>query len=153
MKSDFPGHLLRNRRNELGLSTEDVFRKTRIPTEFIEALEGGDLDVLPSSCFSVGFIKSYCRLIDVDANYYVDAYGAAAQPPVRRFSLKDYKRLTTPRSMAGELIMWAAICAVLVVAWTVYSVVVRPTTEAGQGSVQAGALMIESDTAVGEPGH
>ena len=119
--------------------------------QFIEALEDGKLDVLPAACFSAGFIKTYCRLIELDPNYYVDAYGAAAHVAPKRFSLMDYKKLTSPRSMAGELIVWSAICVILVAAWTVYSVVVRPATGPGQGSVQAGALMVEDDTADSQP--
>lgn len=134
----FPGQLLRNRRTELGLTADDVFRKTRISTQFIEQLENGEIDKLPAPCFSSGFIKSYCRLLELDPNYFVDAYMAVARPPARRFSFKDYSKMTTPPSMAGELVMWAIICVVLVAAWTAYSVVVRP--QPGQNSgVQAGA--------------
>ena len=37
----FPGEALRERREDLGLSTAEVFRKTRIPMGYIDSLERG----------------------------------------------------------------------------------------------------------------
>lgn len=141
----FPGHLLRDRRIELGLSTEDVFRRTRISTQFIDALESGNLTGLPALCYTNGFIKSYCKLLEVDPSSYIDAFSAAAEPPTKRFSFKDYKELSAPPSMTGEWVMWLAICIVLVVSWTAYSVVVRPQAGVGQSSVQADAPALSDE--------
>ena len=35
----FPGHELRARREELGFSSEDIYRRIRVPAQFVESIE------------------------------------------------------------------------------------------------------------------
>lgn len=134
----FPGGELRARRLELGFTVDDVYRKTRIATNHIEAIENGELRALPTSCYVNGFLKSYCHLLEMDADRFIDSFRAAARPEKKKFSFKHYAYFSSPPSWTGEVIAWALVCLVLLCAWTAYNIVVRPDSGPLDGRVQAG---------------
>jgi len=55
-------HELKQLRVAQGISLEDIFARTRINVRFLEALEQGDLDVLPKTYMRL-FLRSYCQVI------------------------------------------------------------------------------------------
>jgi cytoskeletal protein RodZ len=148
----FPGGALRKRRESLGLSIDDVFRKTRIPSSYLEALEGGVVDTLPSTCYAVGFLKSYCQFLGMDSERYVDSFrGALAGSPRRSTGFLGGNRFWGRSHASGppelqkpgllsDVVTWAAICAILALTWAAYTVTVRPKAEVTDGRVQAGTV-------------
>ena len=46
-RSGFPGRLLRERRELRGVSLKDAHKHTRVPTEYLKALEDANLQALP----------------------------------------------------------------------------------------------------------
>ena len=70
-QTGFPGHELREQRQELGLSPSDVYRKTRIPMRYLSAMEEGDVSSLPPMCYAQGFVKTYCAFLGLDAERYL----------------------------------------------------------------------------------
>ena len=74
------GSALRAAREFRGLNLQDVADATRIRQSYIEALEDLRLDELPSRPFTIGYVKSYAKLLGLD--------GDAA---VARFKLEDRK--------------------------------------------------------------
>jgi cytoskeletal protein RodZ len=53
------GARLKAAREESGLTLDEVARVTRIGKNYLEAIEGGDLDRLPSPAYTRGFIRLY----------------------------------------------------------------------------------------------
>jgi cytoskeleton protein RodZ len=60
------GDTLREARTKAGLDLSDVASKTRIPLRLLTSIEAGDYEALPSITYSVGFVKSYARLVGLD---------------------------------------------------------------------------------------
>ena len=60
------GQQLRDAREALGLSIEDVAATTRIPMRHLASLEIGDWDQLPASTYSIGFAKNYAAAVGLD---------------------------------------------------------------------------------------
>lgn len=123
----FPGHELRARREELGFSSDDVYRRIRVPAQFVESIEAGSVHTLPAACYSVGFLKTYCQLLGIEPNRYVDTYQACIRPSTGflRRTHTDARRPAPPRWVADAM-AWAAVCAVIALGWFSYTVVVRP---------------------------
>ena len=48
------------------LSIEDVAEQTRIPLRHLKAIEAGEYDALPSSTYTVGFVRAFARVVDCD---------------------------------------------------------------------------------------
>jgi cytoskeleton protein RodZ len=57
------GALLRNKREEMGLSYAQISEQTKLRPHFLEALENEEWDHLPSPAFVKGFIRSYARAL------------------------------------------------------------------------------------------
>ena len=68
------GRLLRETRENLGLTYEEVERATRIRARYLEAMERGDMSSLPSPVQSRGFLRNYADYLGLDANKVVLEY-------------------------------------------------------------------------------
>ena len=56
---------LKNKRQSLGLTLDDVFQKTRIRTSYLRAIENSEYDVLPDPVYTRNFIKTYAKFLGV----------------------------------------------------------------------------------------
>ncbi len=71
---------LKSQREAQGLTLEDVFQRTRINPEFLEALETGHFDVLPPTYVRL-FLKTYAREIGLNPNEVLKRYEAHMPAP------------------------------------------------------------------------
>lgn len=79
---NFDGSYLRELRKKKGWSVEDVSRVTKIPSKFVQALEGGDVKHLPARVYIQGFIKNIATLHGLDPQTVVKSYLQALDRPV-----------------------------------------------------------------------
>lgn len=135
---------LRNQREELGLSTDDVFRELRIPAAYVEALERGELHELPAPCYAIGFVKTYCDFLELDPQPFIDRVRAASYPACGLFRLQRASPYARP-SRLSDLVTWATVSAIILLGWLAYTAVVRPKAEVTDGRVEAG--VVEKETA------
>ncbi|MCD4715284.1 MAG: DUF4115 domain-containing protein [Desulfobacterales bacterium] len=84
------GDLFRNQREKMGLSHTRISETTRIRPYILEALENENWEVLPSSVFVTGFIRSYARTLGLEQEKIVALYqkhvpaeGSPARPLVK----------------------------------------------------------------------
>jgi len=61
------GAVLREAREHLGLSVADVANQIKFAPRQIEAIEAGDYQNLPEEAFLRGFIRSYAKILQLDA--------------------------------------------------------------------------------------
>jgi len=79
---------LRERRQEREETLEHMSELTKIKPECLAALEEWRLDELPSPAYTRGFIKIYCRYLELDPEPILDAYAReyeASQPKIDIF--------------------------------------------------------------------
>lgn len=62
------GAQLRARREMLSLNLEDVERNTRVKAHYLDALENGALDKLPSTVQTRGMLANYAAFLDLDVD-------------------------------------------------------------------------------------
>ena len=60
------GETLKNQRELLGLSLDDVARHTHLRLHYLQALERGDMDDLPSAVQGTGMLKNYAEFLSLD---------------------------------------------------------------------------------------
>lgn len=60
------GEKLRSQRELLGLSRDDVERHTHLRIRYLQALERGDMDALPSTVQGSGMLKNYAEFLGLD---------------------------------------------------------------------------------------
>ena len=67
----FPGHLLREAREERGYSQKEAARDLHLTSKVIDALEESNFDIISSSLFARGYIRSYARHLGLDGQALV----------------------------------------------------------------------------------
>lgn len=60
------GEAIRTRREALQLTLEEVSAATRIPTEYIEALENDDFERLPAGPYAAAYARVLCEFLGVE---------------------------------------------------------------------------------------
>ena len=68
------GEWLKKTREEQNIKLSDIEQETKIRMRYLEAIEAGDMDILPEPVYTMGFLRSYAHAIGVDeeqvAQYY-----------------------------------------------------------------------------------
>ncbi len=76
------GEILKQLREEHKLSVKDIATRMRLDPWLIESLEANDLDTLPAAIYIRGYIRSYAKIIEADADSLVALYdNDAPEPP------------------------------------------------------------------------
>lgn len=68
------GHILREARENKGLSLEDVQSKIRVNARYLAALESGQYSALPTPVHVRGFLRNYARFLGLDPQPLLDRY-------------------------------------------------------------------------------
>jgi cytoskeleton protein RodZ len=68
------GGALRNARERLGLTTQEIASRLRLSVNQIEALEADNFTILPEATIVKGFIRNYAKQIKIDSEPLIDAY-------------------------------------------------------------------------------
>ncbi|CAN5171243.1 DUF4115 domain-containing protein [soil metagenome] len=76
------GQKLKVAREGQSLSVGQVYDRTKIPTNHIDALESGRFDDLPEPVYVAGFIKRYGDMLGLNGQSLADEYKRAGQPVV-----------------------------------------------------------------------
>jgi cytoskeleton protein RodZ len=87
-----PFAALVRRREEMGLTLEDVAQQLKFAPRQIEALEAADFARLPTGTFARGMLRSYARLLKLDAAPMLSALGeriGAAPLPEQAVVLRE----------------------------------------------------------------
>ncbi len=66
------GQILRASREDRGLTLEQVSAATHIRLHYLQAMEMGDFDALPSKVQLKGFLRSYASFLDLDENLLLE---------------------------------------------------------------------------------
>lgn len=68
------GHILREARENKGLTVEDVQAQIRINARYLTALENGQYNTLPTPVHARGFLRNYARFLGLDPQPLLDRY-------------------------------------------------------------------------------
>src|SRR5665648_389150 len=60
------GNFLRESREAKGISLIEVEKDLKIRKKYLQALEEGNVDVIPSKTYIVGYLRNYSKYLDID---------------------------------------------------------------------------------------
>lgn len=151
------GRQLRERREMLSLTYDEVERHTRVRAVFLKALEAGALDELPSPVQTRGILANYAAFLDLDADAILLRFADGIQARYRERKPESPKRshMTVSTSLpplrtfiASDLVFGGgvAIMLLLFAIWGISRVAVLRSNS----SAQATAPSI-SDVLAGTP--
>ena len=118
------GHELRERRELLSLHLDEVERNTHVKAHYLDALERGALDELPSMVQTRGMLSNYATFLDLDVDVlllrFADALQARhrernPQKPARKPGQPIIANMPPVRSfIAGDMIFGVGMVVLLV---------------------------------------
>ncbi|GAB4466407.1 MAG: hypothetical protein Kow0070_29290 [Anaerolineales bacterium] len=118
------GKELRNRRETLSLHLDEVERNTKVKAHYLEALEQGAMDRLPSTVQTRGMLSNYASFLDMDVDAillrFADALQARhreknPQRPARKPGQPIFASLPPLTNfIAGDLIFGIGMAVILV---------------------------------------
>ncbi|MDI6893212.1 MAG: RodZ domain-containing protein [Bacillota bacterium] len=123
------GELLRQTREEKGLSLKDAQVETKIRTRYLEALERGDETVVPGEVYFRGFLRTYANFLGLDGQELASRYRALkeaerasqAPPPAAPRKVARFPRALPVTALVLFLL------AALFVAWWAWQSGLLPT--------------------------
>ncbi len=96
------GDELRGHRATMGKSLLDVQRELRIKASYIDAIENCDVSVFPNKGYVAGYVRSYARYLQLDAEEIYDRFRAEASFVSETERL--LARSTTDRGMQNRIL-------------------------------------------------
>jgi cytoskeleton protein RodZ len=119
------GRELRERRELLSLHLEEVERNTHVKAHYLDALERGAIDDLPSTVQTRGMLSNYATFLDLDVDTILLRFADALQaryrernpqkPPGRKPGQPIVANLPPMRSfIAGDLVFGVGVVLLLV---------------------------------------
>lgn len=78
------GEMLREAREDRGLSLAEAERGTKIRQRYLSAMEDDHLSALPSPVYTRGFLRNYALYLQLDADEVLDLYDEDSQPTRNR---------------------------------------------------------------------
>nr|SPS06293.1 putative XRE family transcriptional regulator [Candidatus Nitrotoga fabula] len=116
------GSTLREAREHLGLSIEDVENRLKFAPHQIEALEADDYGNLPEMSFVRRFVRSYARLLKLDPEPLLASLPAIpVQPSLYATSIEVEMPFQDNKAGHGLKIVWLlTIPVVIAVVWVVF---------------------------------
>ncbi len=117
------GEYLQFHRERENLTIDDVSSKTKIKSHYLIAIEANDTATLPSLTHSIGFIKIYAALFNLDQNAIAAKFRSEIQPQIAPSSatikknhmpgILDTSESTGPSGLALLIIIMSLIVAVI----------------------------------------
>ena len=68
------GAYLRKRREEKGITLQEVVEKTRVHLRYLEAMEKGEFHLLPGPAYVRGFLRLYAKAVGLDPEAVVEMF-------------------------------------------------------------------------------
>jgi cytoskeleton protein RodZ len=153
---DDVGGRLREARERLGLTLEEVERTTRIRIHHLEAIERGELDSLPSPVQARGFLRNYAEFLGLEPGDVMLQYAEglhkrktrtrASVAPAAQESPR-LGRLQPLRWLSADMLV-AALVTVVVIAVLIWGGgrVMAAMRQSSENSQPASAFLIPSQT-------
>ena len=139
---------LKEARHRLGLTLEEAERSTRIRAHYLEALEQGDVQSIPSQVQTRGFLKNYSEYLGLDSAPILQRYSEVIHSqrtlPLRR--ARQDEQTTRPsvrvrrRRISADLVI-AAVITVSVLAVLIWGFGLVATSLRGQSQTDSPFLI------------
>ena len=110
------GAILKEKREEKGLTVEQVVKDTSISYQYITGLENEKDDVFPAGAYMVGFLKNYADYLGVSSEDLIRLYHAKKiqeSPTPEALLRKTKPKFLVPLIVVGSVVLLGGILAYL----------------------------------------
>ncbi len=113
------GAALREARESLGLTLDQIAETTRVRARHLAAIEAGAIDQLPSRPFTVGYVRAYAKALGIDADATAARFRTEHPSPDDELHSPVGVRHARRSSRGGVLMALAGVAALAVAGWNV----------------------------------
>jgi len=85
------GDFLRKRREERGISLIEVEKDLKIRKKYLQALEEGNIDIIPGRTYIIGYLRSYSKYLGIDEENINSIIQTYKNLEKRKYDLEDIK--------------------------------------------------------------
>lgn len=115
------GKKLAEARRQLGLSLEQVAERTKVRSDYLEALEAMNTKLLPGRAYAIAYLRSYARALSLNEDAIVEQYQREsalsredARPQIRTPESRPSRERPWMAAVllglvAGGFVMWRAL--------------------------------------------
>ena len=147
------GAAMRQAREGLGLSLEEVGEITKVRVRHLQAIEIGALDQLPSRPFTIGYVRAYAKALGLDADATAARYRTEYPSPDDDLRTPVGVR-HNKRGRGGALAVLGAVALASVIGWNIavramavpkhkpapaHAIIAAPPTNAANGPYSVNA--------------
>ncbi len=101
------GQKIRDQRENLGLSLSDVERHTHIRSHYLQRIEEGRIDLLPSSVQGRGMVSSYARFLEMDTESILLRFAEGLQTErMQKLTEQQKPQEEKPKKSPQKLPQW-----------------------------------------------
>jgi cytoskeleton protein RodZ len=137
------GSMLREAREKLGLSVGDVAGQIKFAPRQIEALEAEDFKSLPETAFLRGFVRSYAKILRLDAEQLLASMPQAKTAAAEMIPASVDVAFPDTQSVRQQNLIWlgaASVLAVIVAGFAIWHF----KTPVKQSKVPASVAQVET---------
>ncbi len=134
-----PGVMLRDAREKLGLTQENIAKRLNFKEALVDALENDNLDPSLPATFNRGYLCSYAKIVAVEIEDVLASHDALGAAQTQRSELQSFSNLTIKEAEHSR-VMWLSylIIAILVgltVLWWMQEAEQKPTTSTAEATL------------------
>jgi cytoskeleton protein RodZ len=134
------GTRLKSAREARGLTLGDITERTKIPIRHLESIEASNFEALPGRTYSIGFVRSYSRALDLSAENMVDdlRLEMSTMEGMQRYRPRMEYDAEDPAKIPSAKLAWIAAAvgvALLVGAFVVWRASFMPGSDTGANSM------------------
>lgn len=99
---------LKKAREDKGYSLRDVAQELNLPVRYIESVENGQWEQLPSLVFARGYLRSYARLVDLDDASLLDSFDREHSGTLHsRTSIQSVSQVQEQVKLGDPMMRWS----------------------------------------------
>ena len=114
------GDTLREARDKMELSVEDIEEATKIRRKYIRALEDNNFEVIPGKVYVRGFLRSYARCLNLDGDKLVQEFNEMNDYQMENNDPPQETIISIPKNTGKRYKRYLAAVAVVVLAGFIY---------------------------------
>lgn len=152
------GQILKSERLKKNIPFEEVEKETKIRIRYIQAIENGDYDILPSSVYAIGFLKRYANFLAINSTKLIKLYKqeadiyhiSANSKIIPSRQIKEIKLLITPKLIAIGFVSVIVLSLFIYMGFSISGLLSAPDLEIfypiDQAKVNQEVIIVEGKT-------
>ena len=110
-----PGELLRDERERVGFTADEVATHLRLTRATLGYLEDGKFDRLPGDTFARGYVRAYARLLKLDPSRFVEHYDRYVGIDARESRVSTIDKVDVNPKRGARLVMTLSTVLIVVI--------------------------------------